>query len=702
MRYARRGLSIVPMHTIKDGVCSCKDAKTCTRPGKHPRTRHGVKDATADVSKVKAWWKDHPHSNIGIATGQASGILVLDIDPRHGGEDTLKIRETELGALPKTISSKSGGGGRHLFFKHPEFDVSKDTAGKVLGPGIDILSAGSIVIAPPSRHASGKRYAWVDGKSIADTEPAAQPAALPETWLDRLRDGLTKEISATKPTSVDLVTEGYRNDHLTSLAGTLQRNGASAETILAALNAENTAKCSPPLGADEIESIAASISRYPASAISDGTDAAETVMRLVLERHFGGGKHLLHNLDGRFWHYDVCMWHPVPDHWVSGKALDIIQGNTIKGQHTASVLGQVLALLKAKLAVQHDVLAFVADPPSVINCKNGELWLAHDGSAELRLHRPESYLRDCLDVEYDPSAKCPEYDRAIREIFSKTDKPNQMARHWNELLGYIIQSRRNIPIIAVQLGSGENGKTKLTETAMRLLGPKLVHAQRVEDLDKSRFAMGSLLGKRLFVDDDVKAGARLPDGTLKIISEAKEVTGELKYHPPFNFVVRTVPLLLCNNIPSLADLSWGMRRRLMVIPFDRTFTDEDRDPTLFPRIWARELSGVLNRALAGYKRVVKRNFQFNLPLPVQSATNRWLQQANPLPAFIHDRCIKKTGGKVLVRDIYAAYTEWTKEMGYTLTQTQIVMTKNLAHLGYGTKRTNSGVAIIGLELREVE
>ena len=63
----------------------------------------------------------------------------------------------------------------------------------------------------------------------------------------------------------------------------------------------------------------------------------------------------------------------------------------------------------------------------------------------------------------------------------------------------------------------------------------------LEDLDKNRFAMGSLFGKLLFVDDDVRAGARLPDGVLKTISEAKEVTGELKYQPSFNFVVRTVP-----------------------------------------------------------------------------------------------------------------------------------------------------------------
>ena len=124
-----------------------------------------------------------------------------------------------------------------------------------------------------------------------------------------------------------------------------------------------------------------------------------------------------------------------------------------------------------------------------------------------------------------------------------------MRRHWNEFVGYVIQPRRNIPSIVILLGDGDNGKTVLIRTVIRLLGDQLVHAQRVEDLDKNRFAIGSLFGKYLFVDDDVKAGARLPDGMLKTISEAKEVTGELKYHPTFNFVVRTYRFCFATTFP---------------------------------------------------------------------------------------------------------------------------------------------------------
>jgi putative DNA primase/helicase len=423
-------------------------------------------------------------------------------------------------------------------------------------------------------------------------------------------------------------------------------------------------------------------------------------MQLVLDRHFNGGKHLMLPTDGRFWHYDGRLWRVVQDQWVSGKVLEVIQSNPVKNQKTASLLGQILTLLKAKLAVKDDVLSFVVKPPSVINCANGEVWIGPDGTVDLRPHRPESHLRHCLDVVYDPEATCPTYDKALLEIFAKADNPKAMVRHWNELLGYIIQPKRNIPLIVILYGSGDNGKTKLIGTATRLLGSQLVHAQRVDDIDKNRFAIGSLFGKYLFVDDDVRAGARLPDGILKTISEAKEVTGELKYQRSFNFVVRTVPVLLCNNIPSLADLSHGMVRRLTVIPFDRTFTEEEKDPDLFDRIWANELPGVLNQALRGYQRLLERGTKFKYPKAVKQAATRLLQQANPLPAFIDAHCSKKGGARCLVQDFYRAYSTWTHDMGYTLTQTQQAVTRNLAHLGFATKRSNQGLAIIGLVLAD--
>jgi Bifunctional DNA primase/polymerase, N-terminal len=134
LEYARL-LPVIPLHTITEGRCSCGPVD-CARPGKHPLTPHGVKDATTDRDQIKAWWAEWPDANIGLAPGREPDILVLDIDPRHGGNRRLRRLETKLGALPTTVTAKTGGGGRHLFFKHPSFKVRKDTAGKLLGRGI--------------------------------------------------------------------------------------------------------------------------------------------------------------------------------------------------------------------------------------------------------------------------------------------------------------------------------------------------------------------------------------------------------------------------------------------------------------------------------------------------------------------------------------------------------------------------------------
>ena len=698
LEYAPLGLRVVPMHTIEDGHCSCEAVSDCPRPGKHPITRHGVNDATTDDEQIVKWWTEHPNANIGIAAGRASRILVLDIDPRNGGTETLQRLEKELGPLPETVTSNTGGGGEHRIFKYPNFSVRKDSAGKLLGPGVDVLSDGCIMVAPPSRHASGNRYRWQDGKSFRDLEPVP----LPDPWLNRLRGNAAAQSDADSAAAqaAVIVPEGGRNSHLTSFAGTLQRSGASPEAITAALMAENTAKCRPALDIAEVQAIVASVSRYPSAALSERGDAAEKLLQVLLDRQFAGGKLLAYGTDGRFWHYSEKFWQPVPDKWIDGRILEILPTSPVQTSATsASLLRQARTLLEAKLAVKEDLFAFTAEPPPVINCANGELWIAPDGKVELRSHKPELCLRHCLDVTFDPEAKSPEYDRALKGIFSAATNPKGLRRHWNELFGYIIQPRRNIPLIGILLGSGDNGKTKLTETIMRLLGKNLVQCQRVDELDKSRFAMGSLFGKYLFLDDDVRAGVRLPDGTLKTISEAKEVTGEHKYGPSFNFTVRTVPLLLCNNIPSLADVSYGMLRRLMVIPFDRRFTDDDKDPDLFPRIWANEMSGVLNRALNGYRRLLERGASFKLPPAIVAAKEQWIQQANPLPAFLQERCLRKPEAHSWIQDLYTAYQVWAKQAGYTLTQNQLNFRRNLEHLGFQVSHGNRGQRVQGVALR---
>ena len=152
------------------GECACR--RSCDNPGKHPLTRHGVHDATTDPVLIEEWWRRSPEANVGIATGAASGLVVVDLDLPKGGRESLRALVATGRRLMSTLASHTGGGGMHLFFTRPPGGVRIPNAvGRLPGvdealPGIDLRGDGGYIVAPPSIHASGRRYRW-DPRRIA-------------------------------------------------------------------------------------------------------------------------------------------------------------------------------------------------------------------------------------------------------------------------------------------------------------------------------------------------------------------------------------------------------------------------------------------------------------------------------------------------------------------------------------------------------
>lgn len=259
--YAKQGIAVFPLYGIKNGCCTCGN-RDCRNPGKHPRTKNGLKDATTDAAQINSWWKMWPDSNIGIATGSASGIVVLDVDTGHGagvnGADTLAEWETEQGELPDTWISLTGGGGAHYIFKKPPALEIKNRAGVL--PGLDVRGDGGYIVAPPSVHVSGRAYEWE-----VNHEPDSTPLApLPES-LYRLMVGKQEIKPAFE--MPETIGEGARNDTLFRLASSLRAKGLSEPAIKAAVTAENQQRCRPPLSAREIDLLCSSVSRYEPGAL---------------------------------------------------------------------------------------------------------------------------------------------------------------------------------------------------------------------------------------------------------------------------------------------------------------------------------------------------------------------------------------------------------------------------------------------------
>lgn len=152
LEYAALGWPVVPLHTPTDGVCDCPKKEACgDSAGKHPRTIHGLDDATTDEAKIHRWWKIWPHANIGVDLVRAG---LLDIAP-----DSIDWQAEFIArGLPRTANFRSGGGDGHEHHLYRRPDTCP--AHRLCKPEeYDVLSAGYAVM-PPSLHRSGQRYVW--------------------------------------------------------------------------------------------------------------------------------------------------------------------------------------------------------------------------------------------------------------------------------------------------------------------------------------------------------------------------------------------------------------------------------------------------------------------------------------------------------------------------------------------------------------
>ncbi|MEW6470679.1 MAG: bifunctional DNA primase/polymerase [Actinomycetota bacterium] len=248
--YARRGWAVFPCHSpgAGPGGCTCR-REDCASPAKHPRVQGGLRSASTDEAQVRQWWSRWPDANVAIRTGAVSCLVVLDVDPDHGGDESLIRLCRGYGPLPEGRLVRTGSGGLHLYFAHPGGTVRNDT-GRRLGAGLDIRGDGGYVIAPPSRHTSGRDYlleahgqllphlpGWLLELVRPPPLPKRNPVSSnghfsnPDAWTRAAVDGELQRLRSA--------TVGTRNDTLNRIAfrlgqiiGTGRLDETTAERLL--------------------------------------------------------------------------------------------------------------------------------------------------------------------------------------------------------------------------------------------------------------------------------------------------------------------------------------------------------------------------------------------------------------------------------------------------------------------------------------
>lgn len=217
---------VFPLHTPNGKFCSCHNPN-CQSVGKHPRTKNGLKAASTNLDVINGWWNRWLDANIAIATGEESGFVALDVDPRHGGVHSLSLLINQYGPLPKTIEAITGGGGRHILFKNPGHVKNRTN----ILPGLDVRGEGGYIAVAPSIHASGRRYEWELSSRPLEVPLSVMPEWLLQMIVEPVLDKFAKKPDNYWVKMIQGVGEGERNMSAASLAGYLLRHGIAAPIV---------------------------------------------------------------------------------------------------------------------------------------------------------------------------------------------------------------------------------------------------------------------------------------------------------------------------------------------------------------------------------------------------------------------------------------------------------------------------------------
>jgi putative DNA primase/helicase len=342
--------------------------------------------------------------------------------------------------------------------------------------------------------------------------------------------------------------------------------------------------------------------------------------------------------------------------------------------------------------------------PDLLNCLNG---VVHLPSGELIGHHPSQRLMKLAPVEYKPYAKCPNFDGFIKQIFMHDVE----LLSWMQMaLGYQLTGHVTEQVFFSAYGTGANGKSTLYETIISTLGD-YAGTMQFETLlagDKSNTrvleAVGKLRGKRMIAASEVDSSKRLSEALIKQLTGGDTLTGTKLNNDSYEFLPTHKINLLANHMPYTKDASYGMERRIKIIPFQRKFSNEERDITL-PNKLQSEREGILAWLIRGSKRwynAVESN-NGNPALAschaVDEATQNYINDNDTFGAFLVACTDKDANAMANASDLYTAYQDWSRENGEQYQMGTAIFSSRLQERGYKKKRTNRGYVYEGLSLK---
>jgi P4 family phage/plasmid primase-like protien len=294
------------------------------------------------------------------------------------------------------------------------------------------------------------------------------------------------------------------------------------------------------------------------------------------------------------------------------------------------------------------------EPTPILVLENG---LLNVETLELSPHTPDHYALSKLPVSYDPHADCPAIKKFLVEVLYPEDIP--FIQEW---AGFHLWRGYPVAVAALFVGDGANGKSTLIGLFRAFLGPKNIAAVPLQAFERNTFAKATLFGKMANMYPDLSDEALRQVGVFKALTGGDTITAERKYGQPFNFMNIAKLTFSCNKVPEVWEDSDAFFRRIWIVQFPNQFLGEKADADLLAKLTTQnELSGFLNWALEGLKRLRENRWHFTGTRSTADVKADYIRRSDTVKAFLNGCTKKEVAGWVTKDDLYAAYCQYCRE-----------------------------------------
>lgn len=371
---------------------------------------------------------------------------------------------------------------------------------------------------------------------------------------------------------------------------------------------------------------------------------------------------------------------------------------------SAHGIGAILSLACTAPEIARSPEDFDRDPCALVTL-SGTVDLR---TGELRASQPEDHNTRCVPHRYDPTAEAPGFARFFQRIQPDPEVRDYLCR-W---FGYAASGAICEHVLPVWHGAGANGKSTLIETIAAVLGPYAIacpdafFAERKHEQHPTEIAR--LRAVRLAVASETRAGCVLDEAKVKKLTGGDRLTGRFMREDFFDFEPTAKFVLLTNHKPQLRGADGGIRRRVVLVPFEVVVPRDEQDPTLRERILANEAPGVLRMIVEGARRFHEAGERLEPPAQIRAATDDYHADQDLLGRFLAECCEVRPADERPARvratptEIYGRLVAWARKQGERAVPSQRQVSEQLREMGFEAQKSNGVRCYLGIGLRSTE